>query len=80
MSLHLSSDCSLMKHPYFSILGAVICGMLTVFFVLMFFFARGPGDALVPLFATIWTVVFGIPFLLFMARIVSFPVKTTVQK
>jgi len=61
-----------MKKPYFSILGAVICGMLTAFFLLAFFFARGPEDALVPFFAAIWTVVFGIPFILFMARIIRF--------
>lgn len=61
-----------MKRPYFSIFFAVVLGLMTAYFVLMFLFARGPEDALVPLFATIWAVVFGIPFALFMARIVYF--------
>ncbi len=61
-----------MKRPYFSLFGAVVCGILTAFFLLTFILARGPEDALVPAFAAIWAVLFGIPFVLFMARIIRF--------
>ena len=61
-----------MKRPYFSISGAVISGVMTAFFLLAFFFADGPEDALAPFFALIFTIVFAIPLTLFTAKIIRF--------
>ena len=54
-----------MEKPYFSMIGAVICGSITAFFLLMSFSPLSAGDALVPMFTFLFAFLFGIGFLVF---------------
>jgi hypothetical protein len=54
-----------MKKPYFSMTGAVICGSITAFFLLMAFAPLSAGDALVPMFSLLFAFLFGIGFMVF---------------
>ena len=54
-----------MKKPYFSMIGTVICGSITAFFLLMAFAPLSAGDALAPMFTLLFAFLFGIGFLVF---------------
>ena len=53
------------KKPKGSLFGAVVCGSITAFFLLMAFAPLGAGDALVPMFTLLFAFFFGIGFLVF---------------
>ena len=49
-----------------SLIGAVICALISAFFLLMAMSPLGPGDALVPMFALLWAFLFAIGFFVFL--------------
>jgi predicted membrane protein len=51
------------KKPVGSLIGTVIFGVITAFFVLMAVAPLGPGDALLPFFAFIYGSLSGVVFL-----------------
>lgn len=54
------------KKPVGSLIGAVIFGVITAFFVLLAVSPQGPGDALLPLFALLYGSLSGMVFLFFL--------------
>lgn len=54
------------KKPVGSLIGAVIFGVITAFFVFLAFKPQGQGDALMPMFAFLYGSVSGTIFLVFL--------------
>jgi len=54
------------KRPVGSLIGAVIFGVITAFFVFLALKPQGEGDALMPMFAFLYGSVFGTVFLVFL--------------
>jgi hypothetical protein len=54
------------KKPVGSLIGAVIFGVITAFFVFLAVKPQGPGDALLPLFAFLYGSLSGMVFLVFL--------------
>jgi hypothetical protein len=57
-----------MKKPYFSMLGAIICGPVTVLAIAAIF----SDEIWVPLAGLIWTPVFGVSFMFFLWRVLRY--------
>jgi len=54
------------KNPVGSLIGAVIFGVITAFFVLLAVSPQGAGDALLPMFAFLFGSLSGMVFLVFL--------------
>jgi len=57
-----------MKKPYFSFLGAIVCGAVVALAVVAMF----SDEMWVPLAGMIWSFVFGVPFLFFSWRVLRY--------